>query len=102
MGRPVWDCVHPCAAIILGDKVPPELLKETLDAYGYLTEDGTPDIEFATSELSRVLQETVKVEEDVEPEGQVASKSPDLDTKIFNQALGGSGVTTDLSSLLQR
>lgn len=47
-----WDCIHPCALLIIC-RVPmgSEILR-TLDAYGYLTADGVPDVEGALREYN--------------------------------------------------
>lgn len=57
-GADTWDCVHPCALLIynmmeydwaLGDRE-----TKTLDAYGWLDENGRPDFDRAKRELERV------------------------------------------------
>lgn len=50
-----WDCCHPCALLILlaeGD-VSRKEIDRTLDAFGWLTPEGTRDIEAAKESLEK-------------------------------------------------
>ena len=50
---PMWDCLHPCALLILsGQGNHPDVLV-TLERWGWLNEDGTPDQEKADRESDR-------------------------------------------------
>ena len=59
-GEDTWDCAHPCALLILSNIDHPMepkfsvLEMETLDCYGWLDENGNPDINRANRELDRV------------------------------------------------
>ena len=56
-GADTWDCVHPCAMLILSidPKWPtPENYMTTLDAYGWLDVIGRPDVARAEREIKRV------------------------------------------------
>ena len=56
-GQDIWDCVHPCALLILGiDPMwpDPDLFMQTLDNYGWLDELGRPDTAKAAREVARV------------------------------------------------
>ena len=56
-GADTWDCVHPCALLILhvSNHLPiPDLYIETLEAYGWLDCMGRPDIARAEREIKRV------------------------------------------------
>lgn len=56
-----WDCVDPCALLILNvphdhglhGSISPQLI-QTLDAYGWLDEEGRPDVKRAEKEITRV------------------------------------------------
>ena len=53
-----WDCVHPCALLIVATDPHcvfySDLIKQTLDAYGWLDCMGRPDIARAEREIKRV------------------------------------------------
>lgn len=57
-----WDCVHPCALLVhlyqvgkmQGEGEDPEI-ERTLHAWGWMDEDGKPDIERALREINRFL-----------------------------------------------
>lgn len=52
---PMWDCVDPCALLIrLGPPVLGHKALETLDKYGWLTEEGIPDRDKVEKEFKRV------------------------------------------------
>ena len=60
-GADTWDCVHPCALLIT--EIPHDFglhgslssdVKHTLDRYGWLDEEGLPDIARAEREIARV------------------------------------------------
>lgn len=53
---PMWDCVDPCALLIrLGHEMGlSHKALETLDKYGWLTEEGLPDLEKVDKEFKRV------------------------------------------------
>jgi len=53
---PTWDCVHPCALLIrCGNSMGlSHKALETLDKYGWLTEEGLPDLEKVDKEFKRV------------------------------------------------
>ena len=51
-----WGCVDPCALLILlADKTDPEV-RRTLDAYGWVTQDGELDIEQANESYGKWSQ----------------------------------------------
>ena len=48
-----WQCVDPCALLILlADTTDPEV-RRTLDAYGWITQDGEPDSEQANENYEK-------------------------------------------------
>ena len=53
-----WDCAHPCALLIVATDPHcvfySDLIKQTLDAYGWLDCMGRPDIARAEREIKRV------------------------------------------------
>ncbi len=56
-GADTWDCVHPCALLILATQpycgLDSNLIKLTLDSYGWLDCMGRPDIARAEREIAR-------------------------------------------------
>lgn len=66
--RSTWECVHPCAWMVTLPFALPQAALETLDAYGWLDEEGKPDWKRANREMKRfeVLKE--RDEEDEEDE----------------------------------
>lgn len=49
-----WDCVHPCALLITSGLQMTETMMETLDKYGWLDENGAPDLRRANKEMGLV------------------------------------------------
>jgi len=49
-----WDCVHPCALLIAYSVEMTDTVMETLDKYGWLDENGEPDIRRANKEMELV------------------------------------------------
>ena len=49
-----WDCVHPCALLITSGLKMTETIMETLDKYGWLDENGAPDLRRANKEVGLV------------------------------------------------
>lgn len=65
-----WDCIHPCALLILCQvEMGPEVLR-TLDAFGYLTPDGVPDVEGALREYQLKYEQPMQIggQQEAEPE----------------------------------
>ena len=56
VGRSQWDCVHPCALLIKLAATTfkhEEEIRRTLDAFGWMKPDGTPDFEQADSNFEK-------------------------------------------------
>ena len=55
--KAVWDCIDPCALLLFGvqtNAIPfNEKVKETLDAFGWLTDEGYPDYDKMYREFER-------------------------------------------------
>ena len=54
MSKPTWGCVSPCALLIQlieGKPVNIDDVMNTLDCYGYTTEDGKPDVQRAEKDM---------------------------------------------------
>ena len=54
----VWECIHPCAMVAFllagkGSTISESEMTRTLDAWGWLNEDGLPDVEKAYRESAR-------------------------------------------------
>ena len=56
----LWDCVDPCAFICYAIQIKAlpfdKVVQDTLDAMGWLTEDGQPDYEKSHREFKRFLE----------------------------------------------
>jgi len=57
-GRGLWECLPPAGAMVLLLKeigrAPSELERTTLDCYGFLDEEGNPDIDAANRHMKRL------------------------------------------------
>ena len=62
-GFDLWECCHPCAAMILPN-VPKEVIHRILDCFGWLDENGNPDVVRAQKELERTKNIPQEVQTD--------------------------------------